>query len=613
MYVCLAITLTALLLLAPLILAQNATNNTINTVTAGTDDKEKIEAGFSCLEEKGGDCSSLTLQETALTILASPENILDSCVTNLLSRASSEHFGSVRDTALAILALDHAGIDTTTYENWLLTQERNPTDLQWYLQQDSNGATECSISYGSETNALTYSESKKVSGNAGSCLTRANSNYWLEVDPDCYETTFTMQCDKEFIASFLYKNKDSGTIYVIEETHEAPAYGNVELTLKSKCFGDSGSCNYEATAWATLALQTTGHETDLYIPYLMALADTNKRYLPDAFIYLVTDYEDYANALLESQSVGNYWQAEQSPYGRYYDTALALLSLGRTTSSERITNARNQLLFSQGSNGCWANSARDTAIVLWALEGRAGKSTGNGGSVTLCSSANFYCIADSQCPETEKKENYYCSGLSTVCCENEHLQACSEMQGTTCPSGQVCSGNVKKASDAPACCLGTCGDPNTKTECELAGSACRSACSSQQEQVSLICNQGQICCKTKIADEGGSSWTLIVLLLVLIALTVFAIIYRKKLGLWLFALKARFRKGKPGPNGSVGQGPMRPGGPRGPPGRPMMPPRPGPMPSAGRQLPAPMQRPSIQQPHDKEFSETFGKLRSFSK
>ena len=137
--------------LAPAFAVDNDTTNgtSPSPSSSGTpnDDTDDLEKGFECLEEKADDCSGLSIQEIALTILATPDNIFDDCVDELEDRQRSNHWGSVRDTSLAILALRHAGKDTEPAENWLIDQERTPTDLVWYLQEDSNEETECNIDY----------------------------------------------------------------------------------------------------------------------------------------------------------------------------------------------------------------------------------------------------------------------------------------------------------------------------------------------------------------------------------------------------------------------------------------------------------------------------------
>ena len=568
-------------------------------------DSDKIEDGFECLEDKADDCSGLTTQEITLTILATPDNIFDDCVQELEDRESSDNWGNVRDTALAILALKHAGKDTESAEEWLLDQEQIPTELIWYMQQDSNEEVECHISYDAQDYTINIGTNKKIDSSAGSCLALAQANFWLQISPSCYEEKFVISCDQSFIANLLYKNKNSRTIYVIEGTELSPAFGSIELNVYSKCFG-TGPCDYEATAWATLALLQTGHNVEEFIPYVIAMADTNERYLPEAFIYMLTNYEDYATQLIASQKLGNYWEADSSAYNRYYDTSLALIALGGS-SSEQITKARDWLLFSQDSNGCWQNSIRDTAIVLWALSGRTGRSSSGGGSsVTYCSEAGYFCIPSFDCPSSEDVgDNYFCPSLSDTCCMTENIKTCSEYGGEECSPDEVCIGNERKATDTSRCCTGTCEDRPQETECEANFYTCMDECSEYQESMpTYSCDGTQVCCRTKTTtttDDISSSWWIwVLIILILTVLIAIGYVYRDKLKLLWFQIKTKFKKDK-----------GRDGAPRGP--RPGMPPRPG-FPPLRRPRP-PVAR--VQQPQpvhrDNAMSETFQKLKDMSR
>jgi len=545
------------------------TNDDSTTVTS-QQDPEKIEKGFECLEEKvDDDCSEAdTVEELALTILATPDNVFDACVDKLINKESGNHFGSVKDTAMAILALDHAGEDTEDYETWLAKQNTTPDDLIWYLEQDSNLETQCKISYNSNDYTININENKKIDSNAGSCLTRAQSNFWLKVSDSCFDEEFQISCDENFIATLLYKNQNSATIYVLEGTESEPAFGTISLKVKSKCFPASGggnTCSYESTAWATLALLETGYDVEEFTPYVVAMSDSNKRYLPKSFIYMLTNYDDYAATLIQEQNLGNYWEAPSSAYNKYYDTALALIALA-SSSAEQVVKAKDWLLFSQASNGCWQNSIRDTAIVLWALEGRAGRGSGGGG-VTRCSEANFFCIPQAECPSNEDiGNNYYCPSLSDTCCKTENLQSCSAYSGTECSSDEVCSGNERKALDTSDCCVGECVPRPATVQCEEFGYICRDSCSDNQESINYDCGDaGAVCCRTK--SSGGSAWWIwLLIILILAVLGALGWIYRAKLKLFLFKIKTKFKKqrgGKSSPAPPTGPGgfPPRPGFP----------------------------------------------------
>ncbi|MFH0711750.1 MAG: hypothetical protein V1889_01195 [archaeon] len=579
-----------------LITAANETNST--TPTELQQNPDKIEKGFECLEKEAKDCADLTTQEIALTIFATPDNIFDYCVAELKKRQTSDNWGDIRDTALAILALKHAGEDTEAAEAWLLKQEKTPTDLIWYLQQDSNVATECHIGYESNDYIINVGANKKIDRNAGTCLTRAQSNFWLQVAPDCYEKEFTIECDQAFIATLIYKNKNSPTIYVLEGTDSEPAFGSIKLDVKSKCFGKN-SCDYEATVWATLALLETGHNIEDFIPYIVAMSDTNKQYLPEAFIYMLTNYEDYATQLVADQKLGNYWEAPASAYNRYYDTAIALVALG-SSSSEQITKAKDWLLFSQGTNGCWQNSVKETATVLWALTGRSGKTSGGGSTTTYCSEAKYFCIPRLDCPANEDVgKNYFCPSQSTTCCMNENLKSCSGYNGKECSTSEICVGNSRKATDTTSCCTGECKPRPQETECEKNFYTCMNQCSEFQEPVTTYsCNLPQVCCRTKTTPGGSSWWIWILVILIIIILAAIAYIFRDKLKLLWFKIKTKFKKDK-GPKDSFSRG------------GPGMPPRPG-FPPIRRPYPpvAPVRRP--QQSQDTTMSETFKKLKEMS-
>jgi len=577
---------------------------------ASQQNQSKIDDGFTCLEDKVGDCSSLTTQELALTLLASPDNVFNDCLDELKSRESGDNWGNIRDTALAVLALEHAGENTQASEEWLLEQTRTPTELDWYLEQDSNSATTCSFGYDANTYNVDIGDNKKLESDAGSCLTRAQSNFWLRIDPSCYDNEFSVSCTENFIATLLYKNGASSTIHVLEGTESSPAFGTIKLSVKSKCFG-SGSCDYEATAWSTVALLRTGHDVSDFIPYVVAMAETNDQYLPNAFTYMATSYNDYATRLIEDVKLGNYWLATNSAYDKFYDTALALVALG-SSSSDQVTNSRDWLLFSQGNNGCWQNSIRDTAIVLWALEGRAASGGGGGGSTTYCSEAGYFCIPSADCPPAEDVGgNYFCSSLSETCCINENLKTCAEFGGDVCSADEVCTGNERRSADQNQCCTGECVPKPVETECESMTYNCLDQCSDYQEEVSTYACDGQkICCRTKTTTAGGGSLWWLWVLIILIVLTVLAIIFRKALQNAWFKMRSKFKKdtGKKGPPGRPGPGPGRPGippaGPGGlaPLGRPPMMRRPAP----------PVQRRTYDR-RDKEMSATFRKLRELSR
>ncbi len=539
----------------------------------------KVDEAYECLESKvEGKCNTKEIQEIALTLLSNPSsNTITECKESLISKKSEEACWpvdrcTVKETASAVIALNYLGEDTSDAESWLLNQTMVSDDLIWYLEQDSNEATTCSISYNGNDFQINVGENKKIDTDAGSCLIKTQSDYWLKVERSCYEEEFMISCDKAFISTLLYKNDESpsSTLFVLSDTQSAPADGTIPLKINTKCFGSIG-CDYESSTWATMALQITAHDISDFVPYLLATASLNEEYLPNALIYLITDYEDYGNKLILDQRGGKYWEATDSAYERYYDTGLALLALS-DSSAEQVSKAEDWLFFSQGDNGCWKkkNEIIDTAMILWAIGGgRKKPSTGTSGTaVTDCESSDYYCTSRSECPDEDELDNYFCYGYSInkVCCKSSSLETCSKQGGEFCDSDEKCVGNSEKASDGDDCCFGKCKEDKEEPdipECEDMDYVCKDECSENQEDIDYSCPGGDYCCKTKreVDPESKANWWIWTLIIGIIAFILIIIyIKRDKLKLMMFKRKTGF-KSEGGPKSPFSPFPPKPGFP----------------------------------------------------
>ena len=331
-----------------------------------------IDKGYACLTtEVNSRISTITPEELSFSLLALSYNfsMLPLVRDELIARGQANECWpsgscSLRNTALAVLALDNAGEDTTAAANWLSAANATPSGLEWFLQVDPDNATTCTLTYDGTPYSISVRDDKTLSGGAGSCLPLDPAGYWLQISSACQNREFSISCGYDFRTTLLYK-LDS-TIYVSDTTHSAPNGGTTQEKISILCFAESGACNYEGSAWAAYALQKTGRDTSAFIPYIIAFADSNRQYFPEAFLYLLTAKSDYRTSVSSKQSSSGYWDIV-SPYDVYnvfYDTALALLSLYPSIP----TSASNYLLNPsvQGSDGCWNNeNVRDTAFVLY--------------------------------------------------------------------------------------------------------------------------------------------------------------------------------------------------------------------------------------------------------
>jgi hypothetical protein len=541
-----------LFITASFVLAQeNDINGDEGAVGSSSDDA--VEKAYSCLNSKVEDqCENLSPEEQAFSLLALGYNskTQNECVSSLFDKSSDNKCWpssscKLRDTALATIALDFVNEDTDKSEEWLLSKTKQ-ANLVWYLQIDSREATTCKVSYKGRDYNIDISQDKKIDSNAGSCLTRSDGDYWLQISSSCLDNNYTISCSNDFISSLLYQKQGSETIFVSAQTHSASADGETKENVNALCFEQAGSCDYEGTLWATFALQRAGHSISKFIPYLTAFADDNSKYLPNSLLNIFTGDEQYFNDLLLEQRSKKYWQATNSPYSKFYDTALAMLSL-RDSSTEQGDNSIDYLLSVQQTDGCWESSIRNTAFLLFSIWPKAPSTAGGGGIVDHCSEFGYYCILESDCDDASGDilDNFYCPSLSRKCCSVPAIElSCNQKNGVMCGADDECSGSLVPASDTGRCCIGgRCQEPS-ENECEDSGYTCSFSCDEDEEEKSIFsnsCSTG-LCCGSKPVPEKSLLWLWI--LIISIILVVLAIIFRNRLKIFFHNLKQKFSKKK---------------------------------------------------------------------
>ncbi len=550
----------------------------VSPLAAGQANDTQTDKGFSCLNAKIGNCTSLSINERIFSSLATGK-----CITQIEESMSGDGcFPSgacdIKTTSQAVLALKNSGRSTDKSAAWLLSKAQATSDIDWYLQVDPSAAASCTVSYSGVSYPVGINEDKTISGGAGNsvagdCLTISQNSYWLLISPACYGTEFSISCNQPFSTTELYQRQSYPTIYVSSASNSATSGGTVKNSVNSSCFGTGLSCNYEASLWASLALDYSGEDISSFIPYLVVLADdaSNKQYLPYSFLYSLTSSTDFLKKLLSGQKTVNsqsYWD-ESSIYGSYYDTALALLPLQSQSPSQK-TSAVDWLFGVQGSDGCWnSGNILDTAFVLYSVAGsRASASVPT--TVVGCTNAGYYCMSGLSCTQSGGSIlNNTCSGTYICCSKQLAIPSCSAQGGIICSSGQVCQGGSSvTASDTfsgQICCLGgTCTTPATQptvNACELVGGACRNSCLSNEQTLAQACSlSSQVCCTPKSQQGASTIWIWILGALIFLALL--GIIFRKKLRVLWLRIKSKFTKG-----GAA----MQQVSPRGPPYRPQPP------------------------------------------
>jgi hypothetical protein len=584
-----------------------------------------IEKGYACLEKQIDVKGGFSLQEAVFGVLAlgREKKLLDVIdeEKNTREECWPRNGCKVKDTAQVMLAYERIGRDVSGIKDWLLSKEIDAKDLVWYLEVDitNHDASECSLNVDGRSSNFKVNDDMTLTGNVGSCFDISFGGFWLKFRDRCLDQDVEVSCDKDFITALVYQKKSGGTVFVSSNTESGVSGGTTSAKINSKCFADSsrGSCDYEGTLWATVALSRADVETRPFIPYLLALADINQKYLPNAFVYILTSGEDQYSNLIGQQKQGQYWDVVGSPYNRFYDTSVALLALTGSGSGE-VGSSQDYLLDVQTKEGCWNNNnVRDTGFVLWSAWPRTvGGGDPIGGGESLCIEIGNHCELFNDCLSAggEILDNFACPNFRDVCCSVAVFDAsCNEKGGIVCSANQDCDGSVEPSGDGSCCVRGACIDRQPINECAIIGGKCFPSCTAEETESNSKCpTLGEICCVDsgeipEPPSEGIPWW--VWLLVVLIILVVVAIIFRGKIQMWMH--RNRRGRGKPGgrpparrPPGMPPGGMIARSGPRyGVPGARQ--------PSSSG--PALRKSTGSKSPKDKELEETMRKLKEMSK
>lgn len=591
-----------------------STSTPSSTLTS-SESRNAMDKAYKCLENqiKNKSVSSMSLQEAIYSMLAlgTKKNLQDKLDNE---KSSSENCWpkngcTIKESAQVALAYK----SNENILRWLLSKNATSNDLNWYLEVDISNhvPAECTLKYDNSEKKINILEDMRITGNPGSCLSISSSGYWLSVRENCYDKEIQISCNKDFITTLLYEKKSGGTIYVLPDTHSAVALGTTNEKVSVKCFKTGNTCDYEGSLWAALTLYKNGKNINAFVPYLIALADNNQKYFPSSFLYALTGSDDYYSNIVQNQKQERYWKMVGTPYGEYYDTSLAMLALGKSSSTE-LENAKNYLLSIQTNEGCWNNNnIRDTAFLLysgWPKDTVGGG--GSGGTTPSCELVTGQsCENSNECTDAggNTLSNFYCSGFNVCCSIEVQKQNCSSLNGLVCPANKECDGRTVSSADG-TCCLNSCTDVPEEDTCAIIGGTCRTACKDNEEEITAeTCTGGNVCCEEKQASEKSWTW-LIILLVILIILVILAITFRNKIKIWWFKFKG---KAKVSPVVRPGTPPAelssykptrqvyRPSAPSG--FAPRTPVR------------MPMRKPVPSSAKDKEMEETLNKLKEMSK
>jgi len=487
------------------------------------------DKAYDCLNKKIDDktCSALSLKEKTFSVLATGK-----CKTELLGSklpnncwANTGTSCNLLETAQAITALHPQGENVNSSISWLLNQTKNSTGFDWFLQIDtSNTLAECTLTTENSQTPFTFiiKENEELSGSSNSLF--EVEEYWIKIKLPCYDREFEVSCNESFSTTLLFQ-KTTAPIHILNVEKSASAGDSIIEKVNSKCFKKGTSCDYESTLWATLVLDLVEQDISSYLPYLIALADTqiNQKFFPEAFLYYLTADEDYSASLKTKQKTKGYWQATGD---KYYDSAVVLFPFSNSNNFNK-TKTISWLEEEQGSDGCWnSGNIVDTSFLLYSIWPKLPVSQVE---VLKCKDYAGYCMPSAACNKAEGNEmNYSCFGFNVCCSEPEKQENCSEIGGKICEADKVCSVSLQETSDTTKCCVGDCKEPGTEvSECEDHYGFCKVGCEKgEQEKLNYSCLEtSEKCCMTK----EKTNFLIYIILGILLILLIILFIFRKKL------------------------------------------------------------------------------------
>ncbi|MEM2017763.1 MAG: hypothetical protein QW585_00895 [Candidatus Pacearchaeota archaeon] len=418
------------------------------------------------------------------------------------------------ETAIAKIALDNFALEFPWLEtssekasDWLLNKTIVFMPENFYLQiiQPAKKEILCIISYDTGSCEIKVKSDDKIEMQACSCF--SSETYWLKVRTECARKNFSITCNESAFASFLFK-KDNEWFVTSSVVSVPLPPSNASIGITSYCIGDS-TCDYEATLWTAYAFRNEKEKAKIFLPYLVMQAETEKRFLPEAFLYAITGKEIYSNKVAALQGNDGFVLAPGSAYNKYYDSAIAKIM----NVAINETKLKEKLMREQRRDGSWScsglsncNEIRENSLIVYAFwpsylsllpeceqqgltcvtncssaggkkenyECDEGKECCNLSSYS-CEERYGTCMALVSCPSGYVKVPYSCKP-EQICCKPYNISACvSEINGKFCQINQQCSGNAVVSAEYPTqerCCLGSC-VAMTQTCSELDGEICQ--------------------------------------------------------------------------------------------------------------------------------------------
>ena len=273
----------------------------------------------------------------------------------------------VKDTALTAIALANLNKDSADAIDWLQrAQTGTLQNGEWFLQVITQAQGTCKINYLDGTNEQEVTVQiqngrfpacqNSTFLNLNTCLRPGllTRNPRTSVQVDCRELEGTPR------VATTFKKQNSYYIFESEQAEQADVF------IRNACYGQSfrNTCHYESSLYANWALKETNQEENVDFYLLLNYEKTSNRH--NALLYQSLQRQAFIEELKEKQRRDGSWDRDVET------TALTILALrGGVGTEQSLQKALDWLETKQTPSGSF-ESARNTALVLWAV----GETTG---------------------------------------------------------------------------------------------------------------------------------------------------------------------------------------------------------------------------------------------
>ena len=453
------------------------------------------DAGFQWLNKSVSDVNwKISTQAASWSILALGKNNynVDSGVDVLLHRRNLNGGwnNNVKDSSLAILALEESDVDISKSVEWLLKkQQKANTDGSWLIQIKTENEGSCEVSV-DEGDTKTFT----VDNNKVSCDFDGNGDgygNWIDLEGcggfslKAYSTV-DVNCNNLGSADINLIYKNGNNYYLLQDKKSTNRFN---FEIENSYFGD-----YESTLIATWMLNEIGEIQNVHtLSYLEGNIRDNF-VLDRALLYGITKKDVYKNWVEAKQN-----NFTGSLDGNVYNTALVILNLKGSNLADKATDwiKNEQNTREQSTNyGSWGGSVEDTAIVLYSAFTAGGDIIIDDGVKGNVSLGNGVCgdsalDADEECDASYDSKGKKLQGDDRYCQVDERCVKSGDTNECSCKKVSLAVNETRKE----ICDDSKDNDGNGKIDCLDSGCRNDAACTSKTQQCNndKICDTGESC------------------------------------------------------------------------------------------------------------------------